>query len=157
RRLRHFKTGRLVTDAGLPLLHDFPVFKSWQGGEPRFDLMTFGDADPNFLMLDGPFSDAGLAGLGSLDGVFGLGFFRHASGVTADGLGMLAKMSNLGALGCGVDLCNDTAMRHIAAIPRLRMLMAQGTVATDDGFVALSQSQTIEYIWGRECPNLQGR
>lgn len=48
-------------------------------------------------------------------------------------------------------------MRRIAAIPNLRMLMAQGTVATDDGFAALSQSRTIEYIWGRECPNLTGR
>src|SRR5262249_50053673 len=47
--------------------------------------------------------------------------------------------------------------QHIAALPQLRMLMAQGTVATDDGFAALSRSQTIEYIWGRECPNLRGR
>jgi len=30
-------------------------------------------------------------------------------------------------------------------------------VASDDGFAALSRSQTIEYIWGRECPNLGGR
>jgi hypothetical protein len=36
------------------------------------------------------------------------------------------------------------------------MLMAQGTVATDAGFLALSRSRTIEYIWGRECPNLSG-
>ena len=35
--------------------------------------------------------------------------------------------------------------------------MAQGTVATDDGFEALGRSQTLEYIWGRECPNLSGR
>jgi hypothetical protein len=48
-------------------------------------------------------------------------------------------------------------MRHIAEIPRLRMLMAQGTVAGDDGFVALSRSQSLEYLWGRECPNLRGR
>ena len=48
-------------------------------------------------------------------------------------------------------------MRHIAAIPKLRALQAQGTVATDDGFVALSRSQSIEHIWGRECPNLTGR
>ena len=157
RHLRHFKTGRLVTDAGLPMLHDFPVFKTWQGGEPRYDLMSFGDADPNFLMLDGPFSDAGLGALAGLDGVFGLGFFWHVSGLTPDGLRPLAEMPNLGALGCDGKLCNDTAMRHIAAIPRLRMLMAQGTVASDDGFAALSRSPTIEYIWGRECPNLQGR
>jgi len=48
-------------------------------------------------------------------------------------------------------------MRHIGAMPRLRMLMAQGTVAGDEGFTALSRSATIEYIWGRECPNLTGR
>jgi hypothetical protein len=30
-------------------------------------------------------------------------------------------------------------------------------VAGDDGWSALSRSQTIEYIWGRECPNLTGR
>jgi hypothetical protein len=37
------------------------------------------------------------------------------------------------------------------------MLMAQGTVASDAGFEALGASTTIEYIWGRECPNLSGR
>ena len=157
RHLRHFKTGRLVTDAGLLLLHDFPVFKTWQGGEPRYDLMSFGNADPNFLMVDGPFSDAGFATLSRLDGLFGLGFFWHVSGLTANGLRPLAELPNLGALGCEGKLCNDIGMRHIAAIPRLRMLMAQGTVATDDGFVALSRSQTLEYLWGRECSNLQGR
>jgi hypothetical protein len=157
RHLRHFKTGRLVTDAGLAMLHDFPVFKTWQGGEPRFDLMSFGDADPNFLMVDGPFTNAGFATLAGLDGLFGLGFFWHISGLSADGLRHLTDLPNLGALGCEGKLCDDTAMRHIAAIPRLRMLMAQGTVATDDGFVALSRSPTIEYIWGRECPNLRGR
>jgi hypothetical protein len=34
--------------------------------------------------------------------------------------------------------------------------MGQGTVATDEGFRSLSRSQTIEYFWGRECPNLNG-
>ena len=47
-------------------------------------------------------------------------------------------------------------MRHIAALPKLRMLMGQGAVATDEGFKSLSRSQTIEYFWGRECPNLNG-
>jgi hypothetical protein len=36
------------------------------------------------------------------------------------------------------------------------MLMGQGTVATNEGFRSLSRSQTIEYFWGRECPNLNG-
>jgi hypothetical protein len=157
RHLRFLKTGRLVTDAGLRMLRDLPVFKSWRGGEPRYDLMSFGDTEPNFLLLDGPFSDAGLTGLTALEGLFGLGFFRHVSNLTPDGLRFLAELPNLGALGCDGTLCDDTAMRHIAAIPQLRMLMAQGTVASDDGFAALSRSKTIEYIWGRECPNLQGR
>jgi hypothetical protein len=48
-------------------------------------------------------------------------------------------------------------MRYIAAIPRLRMLMGQGAIADDHGFEALSQSQSIEYIWGRDCPNFASR
>ncbi len=154
--LRHFTTGKLVTDAGLPLLHDFPVFKTWQGGEPEFDLMSF-RSSPNHLMVDGPFTDAGVAGLAGLDGVFGLGFFWHVSALTAAGLRTLSRLPNLGFLGCQGELCNDAAMEQIASLPRLRMLMAQGTVASDDGFVSLSRSQTIEHIWGRECPNLHGR
>jgi hypothetical protein len=42
-------------------------------------------------------------------------------------------------------------------MPRLRFLGCQDTVAGDDGFVALSQSQSIEYIWGRRCHNLRTR
>src|SRR5207342_2168848 len=49
--LRQFKTGRLVTDAGLPLLQDFPVFKTWRGGDPSYDLMSHGDTDPTYLMV----------------------------------------------------------------------------------------------------------
>jgi hypothetical protein len=155
-RLRHLRTGRQVTDAGLRALHDFPVFKTWQSGEPRYSLMSFGDSEPNFLMLDGTFTDAGAAGLAGLEGIFGLGFFWHITALTPDGLRFLKDLPNLGALGCEGRLADDTGMRHIAAIPRLRMLMAQGTVATNAGFAALSRSRTIEYIWGRECPNLEG-
>jgi hypothetical protein len=98
-----------------------------------------------------------VASLAHLDGLFGLSFFWHIAALTPNALSHLAGMPNLGFLGCEGKLCNDVAMHHIAAIPKLRMLMAQGTVATDVGFVALSRSQTLEYIWGRECPNLQGR
>jgi hypothetical protein len=156
RRLRRFKTGRLVTDAGLPLLHQFPVFKTWQGGDISYSLMS-ADAEPNHLLLDGPFTNNGLASIAGLDGLFALSFFWHVSALTAEGLKPLAALPNLGFLGCQDELCNDEAMRHIAAIPRLRMLMGQGSVASDDGFTALSRSQTIEYIWGRKCPNLGGR
>ncbi|MBI4421446.1 MAG: hypothetical protein HY560_11535 [Gemmatimonadetes bacterium] len=156
RKLRHFQTGRRVSDAGLPLLHQFPVFKAWQGGEIKYDLMRF-DAEPNGLLLDGPFSNRGLASLAGLDGLFGLNFFWHCPSFTGEGLSVLADLPNLGFLGCHAERCDDVAMRHIAAIPRLRMLMGQGTVASDEGFVALSRSKTLEYIWGRECPNLKSR
>jgi len=154
RNLRRFKTGRNVTDEGLQLLHDFPTFKSWQGGEIKYGLMSF-DGEPTNLLIDGPFTGNGLASLRGLDGVFGLSFFWHTSRLRGDDLRFLDGLSNLGYLGCQGELCNDEAMQHIAALPKLRMLMGQGTVATDEGFRSLSRSQTIEYFWGRECPNLR--
>jgi hypothetical protein len=155
KQLAKFVTGRLVTDRGLPLLHQVPVFKTWQGGAIEYGLMG-AEAKPNQLTLDGPFTDKGLEGLAGLDGVFGLSFFWHVSALTPGGLAPLKQLPRLGLLGCEGKLCNDEAMRHIAAIPDLRMLQAQGTVATDAGFAALSGSKTIEYVWGRECENLTG-
>ena len=154
-RLHSLKTGRNVTDDGLRLLPEFPVFRSWRGGELKYGLMSFG-AEPTNLLIDGPFTGNGLAQLQCLDGVFNLTFFWHTSHLRGNDLACLAGLSNLGFLGCGGELCDDDAMRHIAALPKLRMLMGQGTVATDEGFRSLSRSQTIEYIWGRECPNLKG-
>jgi hypothetical protein len=156
RKLRTFKCGRLVTDAGLRLLRELPVFKTWQRGTAKCDLMS-PDAKPNHLLIDGPFTDDGLAHLVGLDGLFGLSFFWHTSSLTPEGLKILPSLPKLGFLGCEGKLCNDTAMKYIAAIPRLRTLMAQGTVASDDGFTTLSRSRTVENIWGRECPNLTGR
>jgi hypothetical protein len=154
-KLRQFKTGRNVTDDGLPLLHQFPAFNTWQGGEVEYGLMSFA-GEPTNLLIDGPFTKDGLASLHGLDGVFGLSFFWHTSHLRGDDLHSLIGLANLGYLGCQGELCDDDAMRHIAALPKLRMLMGQGTVATDEGFRSLSRSQTIEYIWGRECPNLKG-
>jgi hypothetical protein len=154
--LRSLKTGRQVTDAGLQLLRHFPAFQTWPGVEPRFGIMSF-EAEPIHLLIDGPFTDTGLANLAGLEGLLGLTFFWHTPQLTPDGLRTLADIPNLAFLGCQDRLCDDTAMRHIAALPRLRMLMGQGSVAGDDGWAALSRSRTIEHIWGRECPNLTGR
>jgi hypothetical protein len=155
-KLRQFSSGRLVTDAGLPLLHNFPLFREWRGGE----------VDPNAkeppgnagkLLLDGPITNAGLASLAALEGVFDLDLFWHVKEVTADGFAHLARLPNLQSLGCDGALSSDEAMRHIAAMPRLRRLRAQESVATEDGFVALSRSKTLQFFWGRECPNFASR
>lgn len=156
RQLRRFQSGQRVTDSGLAPLHKFPIFSTWQGGDTKYGLMN-ADAEPNYLLIDGPFTDAGLARLAGLDGLFALSLFWHTPAFTSEGLAQLKHLPNLGFLGCQDNHCDDKAMRHIAAFPRLRMLMGQGAVASDTGFEALSRSQTIEYFWGRECPNLTGR
>ena len=48
-------------------------------------------------------------------------------------------------------------MVHMGAMPHLRKLRIQETVATDEGFVALSRSRPVDSIWGRECPHLGDR
>ena len=154
--LREFANGRSVTDAGLALFHEFPIFKTWHGGEPRMDLMTFAPG-PNRLLLDGPFTNKGIASLVGLDGLFGLTFFWHCPEFTSAGLEPLKQLPHLNFLGCQDEHGDDEAMRHIAEMPHLRMLMGQGAVASDEGFEALSRSQTIENIWGRECPNFNSR
>ena len=153
--LRRFKTGRNVSDDGLALLKQFPAFKTRPAEEPEFGLMSF-SAAPTNLLIDGPFTRRGLNELRGLDGLFGLSFFWHTSRLRGDDLQVLDGLSNLVYLGCQDELCDDDAMRHIAALPKLRMLMGQGTVATDEGLKSLSRSKTIEYFWGRECPNLKG-
>lgn len=152
--LRRFKTGRNVSDDGLALLQQFPAFKTWQAEEPEFGLMSF-DVEPTNLLIDGTFSARGLSSLRGLDGLVGLSFFWHTSRLRGDDLQYLDGLSNLAYLGCQDKLCDDDAMQHIAALPKLRMLMGQGAVATDEGFRSLSRSRTIEYFWGRECPNFK--
>ena len=153
--LRRFSTGRLVTDDGLKLLHYFPRLTTWQpppSSDPRADR----DRAVS-LLVDGPFTNQGLASLAGLDGVFELDLFWHVTGITTEGFVHLKGLPNLTSLGADGTLSDNTAMRHIAALPRLRLLRAQGTVATDEGFEALSQSTSLEGFWGRECPHLGNR
>jgi len=153
RNLADFRSGDEVTDAGLALLHELPVFKTWQSGEARMSLLDF-DAGPNFLMLRGPFTDAGFAQLAGLDGLFALNVDSGQLGITGRALQPLVDLPHLEWLAFDA---RDESMAYIAALPHLRFLMCQDTSAGDDGFVALSRSRTIEHIWGRRCYNLQRR
>jgi hypothetical protein len=144
-KLSSFASGKLVTDAGLRLLQNFPRLKTWQGDESTR------------LLIDGPFTNAGLASLAGLEGIFDLDLFWHVTGITSDGFAHLAGLPNLGSIGADGTLSDDAALHHFAAIPRLRKLRAQGTPATDEGFEALSRSQTLEQLWTRETPNLRSR
>lgn len=152
-RLAHLQSGNRVTDDGLPMLHDIPVFKRWHGGEAKMALLSY-DAEPNRLLLRGPFTDAGLASLRGLDGLFGLNLNAAELAISARGIESLGTLPHLGHL--AVDPKDDW-MPVIAALPVLRFLGAQDTTAGDDGFIALSKSRTLEYFWGRRAENLGRR
>lgn len=146
-----------VTDAGLTRLHDIPRLQHWRGGDRQYSLLEF-EARPTYAAVKGPFTAAGVRSLSGLDGVFALNVhWTAAAGVTSADLGRLGSLANLGFLAIDGDLCDDEAMRQIGTLPVLRMLLAQGPAAGDDGFAALSASPTLEYFWGRECPGLTGR
>ena len=151
KRVTHLRTGNTVTDAGFALLHDLPIFKQWQGGDTHLELFSFDDG-PNFLMLRGPFTDAGMAQLVGLDGLFGLNVDDARLQITATALGPLAALPHLEFLSFDA---RDDSMPYLAALPHLRFLMCQDTSASDAGWVALGASRTIEYIWGRRCYGLR--
>jgi hypothetical protein len=152
-RLRYFKSGNLLTDSGLALLRQIPHFRAWQGGAPEMSLMSF-DAQPNFLLLRGSISDAGLRNLAQLEGVFALNLDDSNLAISASGARVLAALPHLEWLAFDAD---DETMSAIAGLPHLRTLMCQDTRASDDGFIALSRSRTLEYLWGRRCHGLTGR
>jgi len=136
-KLHRFHTGRLVTDAGLRFLRNFPALTD--------------------LLIDGPFTDDGLASLAGVDGIVDLDLFWHVTGITSDGFAHLAGLPHLESLGADGTLSDNVAMRHIGALPKLRKLRAQESVATDEGFEALSRSRTLDNLWGRVCPNFGSR
>jgi hypothetical protein len=140
--LANFKTGRLVTDDGLALLRNFPMMRSGNAGH---------------LLIDGPFTDAGLAALAALHGVVDLDLFWHCTRVTSAGFAHLVNLPKLQSLGADGALSDDTSLAHIGRMPQLRRLRAQEAAATDTGFEALSRSRTLEGLWGRECPGFRSR
>lgn len=127
-KLRRFKTGRNVTDDGLALLHQFPAFKTWQGEEPKFGLMSF-SAEPTNLLIDGPLTRKGLNNLRGLDGVLGLSFFWHTKRLRGD----------------------DVATSHIIGMPNLKKYHAGYTLITDASLELLSRIKSLEEISLEGC------
>lgn len=152
-RLRDFRSGNGVTDDGIALFHQFPVFAEWQAFNPELWLTQF-SPEASFLMLRGPFTNAGLSKLAGLDGLFGLNVDSSRLAITGAALAPLVDLPHFAWLAFDA---KDESMPFIAALPHLRFLMCQDTSAGDDGFTALSRSRTIEYIWGRRCHNLGRR
>jgi Leucine-rich repeat (LRR) protein len=151
--LTHFWSGNHVTDAGLAMLQSLPMFTSWRGEEPELTMFSY-DTGPNLLSLRGSFSDDGMQKLSKLSGLWGLNLDDSSLQITARAMLPLLSLPRLARL--AVDPKDDW-MPHIAAMPHLRFLGAQDTAAGDDGFEALSASQSLEYIWGRRCHNLRTR
>lgn len=151
--LTNVRVGRAFDEDALSLLREYPALRTWQGGNVAYGLMD-ADAGPTYLIAypSSGYSRKGLARLSGLDGLFALNLdnpvAKHAD------LSPLIELPTLGWLGHDA---TDASMRQIADLPHLRMLMAQDTEAGDEGFVALSRSRTLEYIWGRRCYNLGGR
>jgi hypothetical protein len=132
--LRRLQTGRLLTDAGLAFLPDVTE-----------------------LLLDGPITDAGLAPVASRVSLRALHLFWHVDRITAAGFAHLVRLPNLESLGCDGALSNDAAMIHIGAMPSLKSLRAQESAATDEGFISLARSRTLEGYWGRRSEGFGDR
>jgi hypothetical protein len=144
-------TGAGVTDSGVRVLQEYPVFRTWRDGEVRIGLLS-ADAQPNQLALRGAITDAGIAALDGLDGLFALDLDSESIRVSARGVFALQSLEHLSWL--SIDATDET-MGAIASLPHLRHLGCQDTEASNDGFMALSKSRSIESIWGRRCHNLR--
>jgi hypothetical protein len=151
--LADLRSGNGCTDRGLAVLKEYPALREWRGEETSLSLMAF-DARPTHLMLRGRFTDLGVEALIGLDGLFSLNLDQADIGITARGLAHLSGLPRLARLAWPAA---DADMPVIAALPHLRHLSCQDTTATDDGWVALSRSRTLEQIWGRDTVNLSDR
>lgn len=148
------RTGNGVTDEGLALLGELPVFRSWRGG-PSVPMRLFTESGaPNALWLRGTFTDRGLHSLAALEGLYDLNLDDSRLAITAAGMKPLVSLPHLERL--SVD-AKDDWMPYLAQMPHLRFLLVQDTTAGDEGFVGLSRSRSIEIIWGRRCEHLGTR
>jgi hypothetical protein len=147
-------TGNGVTDQGLALLGELPVFRTWRGGHDVPMKLFTESGEPNALWIRGTFTDRGMQSLAALEGLYDLNVDDSRLAITAAGMKPLVSLPHLERL--SVD-AKDDWMPYLAQMPHLRFLLVQDTTAGDDGFVALSRSRSIEIIWGRRSEHLGTR
>ena len=141
--------GARMTDAGAARLREFPA------------LAAVGAADA-FLAVSSArtLTDDALAAIGALHGVIALDVHMSAFGsphYTARGAAHLRRMSSLEELNFHGALADDSVLREIARIPRLRWLHCQDPVSGDAGFDALGGCLTLEHVASRVCSRMTDR
>lgn len=149
----HFWSGNNVTDDGLALLHELPMFKQWHGGTVKMGLLQE-EITPNQLSLRGIITDRGVAHLRGLDGLYVLHLDDCALSDSSQALEPLTTLPHLGKL--GIDPKNSW-MSVIARMSALRFLGIQDAGINEDAYEDLSQSHSIEYIWGRRSYGVGSR
>lgn len=149
----HLWSGNNVTDDGLALLHELPVFTGWRGGETQFGILGK-EIAPNQLSLRGAITDRGVAHLQGLNGLSVLHLDDCPLSDSASALEPLTSLPHLAKL--GVDPKNAW-MSVIARMPALRFLGIQDAAINEDAYEDLSRSPTIEYIWGRRSHGVGSR
>jgi hypothetical protein len=149
--LHHFASGNAVTNAGLAMLHDWPVFKTWQGGEVRMGLSSY-EASPNRLLVRGRFTDTGMRNFKGLDGLFALNIDAAELGVTGAGLEPLVDLPNL-----GWRRSHNLRRRGFIALstmPALRALSLSCLNVDDAGVAALPSFPALRELMPMDIPDV---
>jgi hypothetical protein len=148
-RLCRLVVGGLLTDAGASHLRDFPVLAA-----PR--------EPDSFLSVSSArnLTDGALESIGALKGVAALDLHMSVFGsphYTVRGVAHLRGMDSLEELNFHGPMADDSVLREIAGIPRLRALHCQDIASGDDGFIALGSCATLEGLGGRVCARVTDR
>ena len=97
---------------------------------------TIDDNEPTHLLIDGPFTNQGLATLAGLNGVYALDLFWHVTGITADAFEVLPTLPHL------ADLVR-AATADWRVRPRIVLDSAEKYAAFRSASAALAASGTV--------------
>ncbi len=107
------------------------------------------EATPTLVSVAIPFAritDAGFRSLLTSKQTIDALYLKDAS-LTDKSLEALAEFANLGSLNCGAWKITDDGLKHLAALPVLKVLFLEDTAASDAGVQTLS-GMTGSGLWG---------